>query len=102
MSDSPIGKPGYTGNPGGRPKMSEAHKIAFKELSDLAVENLRAILNGSDSTAKSSDRIKAAEVVLDRHLGKPVQAIEAEITDLRPIVFDAALGGIVKPDAPNR
>lgn len=75
--------------------MSEAHRIAFKELSDLAIEHLRAILTGEDTTAKVADRLRACEVVLDRHLGKPIQAIEAEVTDLRPIVFAPVLGKLL-------
>ena len=41
---------------------------------------------------------RAAEIVLDRHLGKPVQAIDAEISDLRPITFAPVLRNLVGTD----
>jgi len=79
--------------------MPDELKEAFKAAAPKALQTLMDILDNGD---KNADRLRAAEVLLDRGYGKPVQAIEAEITDLRPIVFDAALGGIVKPNAPNR
>ena len=78
-----IGKPfekGQTGNPSGRPKMPQHLKDLFRgKLSKLAVGVLEDILNGVDSTAKSSDRLKAAELVLDRSWGKAVQEVDATV-----------------------
>lgn len=77
---SPIGQKGYTGNPGGRPKIPQELKDAFKALSPVAVERLKEILNGEYPDAKVSDMIKAIEIVLDRHLGKATQPIDADIS----------------------
>lgn len=78
--------------------MSPEMKIAFGKLSDLAVKNLESILNGEMEEAKPSDILRAAEIALDRHLGKPVQSIEAEVSDLRPITFAPVLGKLVGTD----
>lgn len=72
-------KPGQSGNPSGRPKMSEEHRKAFGEISELGIKALRAILDGSDESAKASDRIKAADVAFDRIWGKAPQTINGDI-----------------------
>lgn len=87
-STSPIGKPGYTGNPGGRPKMSEAHKAAFGQLSDAGIQALRDILNGTDKTARAGERLRAAEIVFDRNWGKALQQLDASLTERKPILYD--------------
>ena len=89
-------KPGQSGNPGGRPKLTESQKMSFAKLSDISIERLEEILNGTREDVKVTDQLRAIEIVLDRHLGKPLQAIEAEISDLRPIVIDPRLGGLVR------
>ncbi len=62
-------KPGQSGNPGGRPKgiATEARRLAgrdgrklLKILADVAL----------DSEQKTADRIRAAEIVLERGFGK--------------------------------
>ncbi|GHU43912.1 hypothetical protein FACS1894111_10310 [Clostridia bacterium] len=58
----------------GRKKTPPDIKAAFEELSHSAVDVLRKILN--DTEAKPSDRLRAAECVLDRHLGKPQQSVD--------------------------
>lgn len=77
-----IGTPFQKGNPGGgRPKMPEHIKKAFQgPLTELSMSVIRNILDGTDEDAKASDRLKASEMVLDRSWGKPVQAIEADVT----------------------
>lgn len=96
-------KPGESGNPNGinagRKKMSPEMR---KALEDYGIEGINNLIDLARNAKEERDRIKATTELLDRGYGKAVQAIEAEITDLRPIVFDAALGGIVKPDATNR
>jgi len=73
------GKPfakGQSGNPGGRPKVPEDIRQAFREASPQACETLVKIIN--DPAAKDSDKIRAAETILDRAYGKPVQAVDLD------------------------
>ena len=69
-------KPGQTGNPGGRPKLPEELKEAFKALAPKALETLADVMSNS---VKDSDRVKAAEVILDRGYGKATQHIDANV-----------------------
>ncbi len=65
-------------NPGGRPKKTEAEYEAeriAKERSPRAVSRLCEILESEDEKAA----IMAANSILDRALGKPTQAITAEV-----------------------
>lgn len=68
------------GNPsnGGRPKLPEELKQAFRAAAPDALDVLVNILKDED--AKHSDRIKCAEIILDRGYGKPVQAVDLETT----------------------
>jgi len=100
---NPIGKPGYTGNPGGRPKMPPELREAIQGHSAKAVEVLAGIL--ADPKARASDRIRAAEVILDRAWGRPVQAVEDLTPARRPIVYQGmdvdevrAKGGMLTPE----
>ena len=79
-------KPGQSGNPGGRPKLTESQKMSFAKLSDISIERLEEILNGTREDVKVTDQLRAIEIVLDRHLGKPLQAS----------VIDPRLGGLVR------
>lgn len=70
-------KPGTfaPGNPGGgRKKMPEEIKKAFRDLVPESILTLTKILRSDES--KDSDKIKVVEVILDRALGKAVQALE--------------------------
>lgn len=68
---------GKSGNPTGRPKIPEHIISAFRgPMTDLSVKTLTSILDGSDEGAKTGDRLRAAEIVLDRAWGKPVQQTE--------------------------
>ena len=88
---TPIGQKGYSGNPGGRKKMPEKYKIAFKELSELGISCLRDILDGTDKSAKARERLRAAEVAFDRAWGKPMQQVEASIEDNRRVIDTSKL-----------
>lgn len=70
---------GKSGNPSGRPKMSEEDKKKFSSLLPLALSAIEAVLDGSDTTAKASDRVKAADIVFDRNFGKPLQQVQADV-----------------------
>lgn len=65
---------GYGG--GGRPKLPEELKMAFRAAAPDALDVLIKILK--DEGAKHGDRIKCAEIILDRGYGKPVQAVDLE------------------------
>lgn len=69
---------GQSGNPGGRPKMPAEIRDTAMSYALPAIEKLAAILK--DKKARHSDQIKAAEILLDRGLGKPRQSISAEVS----------------------
>ena len=85
--------PGQSGNPSGRPKMPEEVKEAFRAASSDACRVLCDIVN--DFSAKDSDRIRAAEVILDRAWGRPVQAVDVDAKNIPQVVF---VGGDNVPD----
>jgi hypothetical protein len=74
-AENPVGKTGYTGNPGGRPKMPEELKRAFQSLAPEALKTLADVM----ANGKDSDRVKASEVILDRGYGKATQQIDANL-----------------------
>lgn len=61
---------------GGRTQLPEELKLAFRAAAPEALDVLKKILR--DENAKHSDRIKCAEIILDRGYGKPVQAVDLE------------------------
>lgn len=88
---NPAWVEGKSGNPGGRPKMPEELRRAFQETSAVALATLKSIVTGEDDTAKAGDRIRAAEVLLDRAWGKPVQQVDADVHDTRATVDTSKL-----------
>src|SRR6476659_10782538 len=78
---NPTGKGGFqrgrSGNPGGRARLPADIREAFKAKAPQALEVLTRCLQSGD------DRIAmlAAQAILDRGYGKPVQAIDANIND---------------------
>ena len=76
---------GQSGNISGRASIPDDIKQAFKEASKDACELLCKIVN--DDNAKDSDRIRAAEVILDRGWGKPVQAVDLDAKNIPQVVF---------------
>lgn len=77
-------KPGQSGNPNGRPKMPPELIKAFRDRTQDALNTLVEIMNDKDG--RGSERVKAAEVVLDRAWGKPIQAVDASVTsDIRMV-----------------
>lgn len=75
----------------GRPKgavgkLAEAKKANVKELAAMyvpeAIRTLGEIVLNEDGIAKPSERIAAANALLDRYAGKPVQSVDmtADVT----------------------
>ena len=67
-------RPGISGNPGGRPKMPEEFRQLARENSIPALQVVVDILKNPKSANK--DKLKAAEIILDRAWGKPIQGVE--------------------------
>lgn len=86
-------KPGQSGNPSGRPKIPDDVKQMFREATPRACEVLCQIIN--DEGARDSDRIKAAEVIMDRAWGKAVQAVDVDAKNIPQVVI---VGGDNVPD----
>ena len=78
----PRGKPfepGKSGNPNGRPKLTERQQDALEAIRALAPSApgvLSQILN--DASASPAVRLKAVEMILDRTYGKPDMAVKFE------------------------
>jgi hypothetical protein len=74
--------PGHSGNPAGRPKITP-DEIALldriRSLSDKAVAALEAVLD--DAKAPADAKIKAANIVIERQLGKPRQELDQHVTN---------------------
>jgi hypothetical protein len=68
---------GVSGNPGGRPKLPTEVKEAFQAKAPEALAVLVRCLESSD------DRIAmlAAQAILDRGYGKPVQQVDANLNE---------------------
>lgn len=65
-------KPGQSGNPSGRPKMPDNLREAIRAACPAAVELLVSIV--TDTDVRAADRLKAAEILLERGYGKPAQS----------------------------
>ena len=64
---------------GGRKPIPEDLREAFQLLGHDALEMLRSVM--LDENARNADRIKAAEIILDRGYGRPRQALDFEPSD---------------------
>ena len=75
-------KPGQSGNPKGRPKKIE-------KATDTAVDNLQKAIERAASLVDNEDpriALAAAQLIIDRAMGKPKQSIETkDVTDARDI-----------------
>ena len=72
-------KPGQSGNPGGRPReVSELRKLA-REYTKDAIETLAQIM--VDVKASEASRIAAANSLLDRGYGRPLQAVDLDVSE---------------------
>lgn len=84
---------GNSGNPQGRPKRSEAETELMQNivsLSELAFSTLKRLLE--DENTPANIRFRAAELVLERILGKTMTATEISSYELTPrINFDSPI-----------
>ncbi len=60
-----------------------------KALEDYGLEGITSLIDLARNAQETKDRIKAITELLDRGYGKAVQAIEAEVTERRPILYDS-------------
>ena len=77
----------YKGGPG-RASIPEDIKQMFRSLAPDCCKVLCEIVN--DPSARQADRIKAAEVILDRGWGKPVQSVDLDASSIPQVVFVGA------------
>jgi len=74
---NPIGQKGYTGNPGGRPKIPEELKVRARNMCGRVFDTWVDIM---DNGEKDTDRIKASENIYFLGYGKFVQNVDAEVS----------------------
>ena len=73
---SPVGTKGYTGNPGGRPKLPDAFKTQLRGVTQDIIEYW--IDTFKDEEVPHQFRMKASENLFDRAYGKPAQSLSVE------------------------
>lgn len=84
---------GVSANPGGRSKRDAAILRRLDTLTLKAVDAYAKILSDEDAT--NTERLQAANAVLDRVLGKPKQQITSQVTvEHGPTAQLAALMGL--------
>lgn len=65
--------PGSSGNPGGRPKRTDNEKAVLEAVQGLAPQAVALVASLiADKLAPIAMRLKAAEMILDRTIGKPL------------------------------
>lgn len=79
---------GQSGNPGGRVAMDPELKKAVQGWAKESLEFLAKVKD--DDKAATRDRIKAAEVLIDRGFGKAIQTVDANVTESKPLTYDPA------------
>lgn len=88
-----VWEKGVSPNPGGRAKRDAAILRRLDTLTLKAVDAYAKIL--SDDQATNTERLQAANAVLDRVLGKPKQQIQSNVTvEHGPTAQLAALMGL--------
>ena len=91
-------RPGTSGNPGGRPKAIRDVVELARQLTPEAIRTLSTVMKTSRS---DSARVAAAQVILDRGWGKPVQAVNLgpAVSETHPsvIVLETSVPRPVRP-----
>jgi hypothetical protein len=86
-------QPGQSGNPGGRQKQDKSVKLLARQYTAEAIKTLADVMR--DAGAPTSARVGAAQVLLDRGHGKPLQQLEVgeagAFADLEEAELDAAI-----------
>ena len=85
LRDAVTGRFKKGNHSGGRKRLPEDLKEAFRAECQKALKTLVSILDSAD--ASNRDKIRAAEIILDRGYGKPVQAVEMDADAAPQIVF---------------
>jgi hypothetical protein len=100
---------GTSGNPGGRPKRQIANLgLEARKFADLALDVLVQVCKGGIKGVTPRDRLMAANSLLDRGFGRPVQSIDmlllgrkiAELSDAELAELSARLvsaGAVEQP-----
>ena len=70
-------KPGQSGNPAGCPKIPQEFKDLAKKHSLSALKQVIEILEG---LSENKDKLRAAEMIMDRAWGKSQQSIDVVAT----------------------
>lgn len=70
-------QPGQSGNPGGRPKDTAAMRAVKDAAQSHSLAALAVIVAALDD-GDAKIRLKAAEALLDRSIGKPTQPISGD------------------------
>ena len=79
---------GQSGNPRGRPKTDERISAALKAASMDAAKALIELATSIDTPPNV--RLSAANSILDRAYGKPVQRVEADTDNVVRVIIDDA------------
>ena len=74
-------QPGQSGNPGGRPKVAAEVRDLAREHGGMAIDRLVALMDSQNQSVA----LRAAEAVLDRGYGRPMQAMELTGKDGNPL-----------------
>ena len=89
---------GQSGNKNGRPKIPQDLREAFRASGMEAYRVLREILLNTEEAAR--DRIRAAEIILERGYGKPVQAVSVEPNEDGEALGVVVLAPVMEPTPP--
>lgn len=80
-------------NPGGRPKsLGERIRCETKEGSDV-LDFLLAVMTGREKGAKLEHRLQAAQMIMDRGWGKPVQQVDQTVDQSGKLVIEVEYVG---------
>lgn len=96
-------KPGQSGNPGGRPKLTPEEYDALAMAKQFAPDAIRALHEiATSKTASDKARVTAAEAIINRVYGKPKETVESTVKHERrsesDILKELVALGLVQSD----